>query len=333
MKIIVDNKIPFIKGRLEGVAETVYADISDFTPESVSDADALIIRTRTRCDEHLLKNSQVSLITTATIGLDHIDVEWCGSRSIEVCNAAGCNAPGVAQYVWSSLLRHGFNPEKDKLGVVGCGHIGSIVIAMARQLGVTTLVCDPPRKDAGLTDYDYRPLEELLCDCDAVTLHTPLTHDGKYPTFHLIGESRLLMMKPESILVNASRGEVVDNAAWLRHLNAHTGAKAIIDVWENEPDINGELLKKAIVATPHIAGYSLEGKQRATRMALESVERHFGVKVDKSGLCEDFNPATMNVTAADIIASYNPESDTRHLKERPEAFEELRGNYNYRKEI
>lgn len=330
-KIIVDNKIPFIKGRLEPVADVAYAAPADINSSLVKDADALIVRTRTKCNESLLGGSKVSLVATATIGMDHFDTEWLHRAGIRAVNAAGCNAPGVAQYVWSSLLRNGFDVHEHILGVVGKGHIGSIVADWGRKMGARVLVCDPPRKDFGLTDEDYLPIETLLRQCDAVTLHTPLTKSGDYPTHHLISCNQLAMMNPGATLINASRGPVVDNAAWREYLKSNPGAKAVIDVWEGEPDIDIELLCLAEIATPHIAGYSLEGKERATRMALEAVENFFGVDVDKSGLEEEY-VAPAIVSPEVIAGSYNPYTDTSLLRTSPDTLDQIRDSYPLRHE-
>lgn len=330
LKIIADNKIPFLKGRIECLGEVEYADPASFTPQMVKDADILVVRTRTRCDASLLEGSSVRLVVTATIGTDHIDLDWCAANGITVRNAIGCNAPGVAQYVWSSLLRNGFDPRTDTLGIVGYGHVGSIVAGWGRMLGCRVLVCDPPRKKAGMKDVDYLGLEQLLHDSDAVSLHTPLTREGDDATYHLIGTERLEMLKRGAILINSSRGGVVDNAAWREHLREGR-TKAIIDTWENEPGIDRELLAMATIATPHIAGYSLEGKQRATRMALEAIEEYTGVMLDKSGLEKGYvMPAA--IATEEICSSYNPFADTVALRSAPEGFERLRGDYDYRKE-
>lgn len=331
MKFVVDNKIPFIKGRLERIGEVVYVDPFAFTPELVKDADALIIRTRTRCNASLLTGSSVKLVATATIGTDQIDIPWCESNGITVENAAGCNAPGVAQYVWSSLLRNGFDPHRHTLGVVGKGNIGSIVADWGRRLGAKVIVCDPPRSKRGLTDEEYLPLETLLTRADAVTLHTPLTKDGEDPTYHLIGTSELQLLKQNAILINAARGPVVDNKAWVEWIKAHKG-KAIVDVWEGEPDINRQLLSGALVATPHIAGYSRQGKERATRMVLEAIERNFGINLDKSGLEGEYTPGKESIDSAVITRSYDPQTDTFPLRSNPENFEQLRSEYDYRHE-
>lgn len=330
LKIIADNKIPFLKGRLESIADVTYANPDSFDRDLVKNADALIIRTRTRCGAALLEGSSVKLIATATIGTDHIDLEWCKRNGIEIRNAAGCNAPGVAQYVWSSLLRNGFDPKEDTLGVVGYGNVGSIVADWGKKLGCRILVCDPPRKKSGMKDVDYLNLEQVLHEADAVTIHTPLTNTGEDATFHMIDAKHLEMLKRGAILINSARGSVVDNEAWKNHLKEGR-TKAFIDTWECEPGIDRELLKLATIATPHIAGYSFEGKQRATRMALEAVGQFFGISIDKSGLEGEYHIPHELATEV-ICTSYNPFSDTNALKNNPDCFEQLRSDYNYRKE-
>ncbi len=329
-RIIVDDNIPFIKGRLEPFADTVYADQFGFTPELVRDADAMVIRTRTRCDENLLKGSKVKIIATATIGMDQFDLGWCRDNGITCRNSPGCNAPGVAQYVWSALLRSGFDPERHTLGVVGCGNVGSIVADWGRRLGADVLVNDPPKAAAGASLPGHAELPELLREADAVTLHTPLTRDGEWPSFHLIGEAALALMKPGALLVNAARGPVADNAA-LRRAVASGHIRAVIDTWEGEPKLDKELLSLLKYGTFHIAGYSLEGKQRATRMVLEAIGEHFGFAPDLSGL-EGPYKAPARISAKAILDSYNPISDTLQLKADPDAFDTLRANYSFRRE-
>lgn len=331
LKIVADSKIPFLRGRLEPVAEMVYAPASEITPSMVRDADALIVRTRTKCGESLLKGSSVRLAATATIGTDHFDLGWLRDEGIDAVNAAGCNAPGVAQYVWSSLLRNGFKPGRHTLGVVGFGNIGTIVTDWGRKMGYKVMVCDPPRKGNGYTDEDYLPLHTLLKECDAVTVHTPLSYSGNHPTFHLVSRKEFGMMKKDSILINASRGPVVDNTAWREHLRSNPDARAVVDVWENEPAPDPGLMQLAEIATPHIAGYSIEGKERATRMVLEAVENKFNVSVDKSGL-EGAYAAPSTVEADVIIKSYDPYSDTALLRSNPTHFDNLRDSYTLRHE-
>lgn len=331
MKVIIDEAIPFIKGRTGKDTEVVYRPGNLFTPELVKDADALVVRTRTRCDENLLKDSKVKLVATATIGTDHIDTSRCESRGIKVRNAPGCNAPGVAQYLFASIFRKGFDPERDTLGIVGYGNVGGLVGKWAREMGIKTLVSDPLRAEQGLEDEEYLPLEEVLSRSDTITLHVPLTKKPlPYPTFHLIGRREIEMMKPEALLVNSSRGGVVEESA-LKEALQRGRIRAVVDVWENEPAIDPSLASLVEIATPHIAGYSAEGKRRATRMALEALHEELGIPVDLSGL-ECIPPEGRKISPDLILNSYDPEEDSRKLLNNLSDFESLRNNYNYRHE-
>lgn len=345
-RILIDRNIPYISGRLESVAQPIYLSQEEFTPERVRDADALIIRTRTRCDRNLLENSNVRLIVTATIGTDHIDQDYCREKDIEVRNCPGCNAPGVAQYVWSSVLRLGFKPGKHKIGIVGCGNVGTIVAKWGLMQGAEILVSDPPKaKDAAGKDWLPRlkesdnireaSLTDILKECDVVTIHTPLTSTGQFPTHHLINSNNLPLLKPGAILVNAARGEVVDNTALTECIEKRKKngeeIKTVIDTWEGEPAIDRRLLSLTTIATPHIAGYSAEGKQRATRMAIEAVNDFYGISGDTSALEGGYEfPETL--TPEEITASYDPFADDAELKNNPGRFESLRHDYDYRHE-
>lgn len=331
MKIIADKNIPFLKGRLEKAgAKVEYVGQFEFTPELVNDADALLIRTRTPINAALLKDSKAKLVATATIGTDQIDFGFTEKAGITVRNAPGCNAPAVAQYVWSTLLRSGFDPKTQTLGVVGKGNVGRIVVEWGRELGANVLVCDPPRKLAGESDEDYISLKELLQKADAVTFHTPLTREGEHATWHLAGKEELSLLRNGAILVNAARGPVVDNTALLAEVK--TGRiKAIVDTWEGEPELNRELLELVEYGTFHIAGYSRQGKERATRMVLEAVEETFDIEIDKSGLEGEYK-APAGLTAKMIVDSYDPQEDTRQLRLAPEEFDKLRNHYALREE-
>ena len=331
MRIIADSNIPFLEGRLPE-AELILLPATEIDADAVRDADALIVRTRTRCDSALLAASKVRLIATATIGTDHIDLPWCEANGITVRNAPGCNAPGVALYVWSNLLRNGFNPTRDTLGIVGCGNVGSIVAEWGDRLGARVLVADPPRKERRLTDREYLPLEQVLAGSDAVTLHTPLTHDGLHPTFHLVNKDTLRHLKPGALFVNAARGEVADTCALIEAIEDGRIRKAVIDTWEGEPRIDRRLLELAATATTHIAGYSVEGKQRATRMALEAVEKTLHVPVDLTGL-QGAYASPEKLTTEAIVAGYDPKEMTEALKSEPEKFESLRNSYPLHGEI
>lgn len=330
MKIIIEKNIPFIKGMLDNVAEVSYLAPDEINAAAMRDADALVTRTRTRCDASLLDGSKCRFIATATIGTDHIDLDYCRSHGITVKNAPGCNAPAVAQYVFAVIAKLRGLDTGFTLGVVGAGHVGSIIVDWAKDMGINTLVCDPPRADAegkeGFTD-----IEEIARKCDVITFHTPMTRDGKYPTFHLLDRNLVDKMERKPLIINSARGPVTDTQALLYGLHSGKIGFAAIDCWENEPGISPELLDLAAVATPHIAGYSREGKIRATRMSLDSLTSYFGLpKVEMAEKVPE--GAATGVTLASVASSYNPLDDTEALKSSPESFEKLRNTYNYRDE-
>ena len=335
MKIVADSKIPYLKGVLEQVAqEVVYVAGSEITSDVVRDAHVLLTRTRTRCDRSLLEGSKVEFIGTATIGTDHIDFDYCRQHGITVVNAPGCNAPAVAQWVHATILQwmHANNVSGNiTLGIVGVGHVGSIVARWAQQLGYRILLNDPPLAERSNEPFplhlSHSTLHELQRHCDIITFQTPLTRDGKYPTWHLCDEAFLQGLERCTLIVNAARGAVCDNEALLRW----RGGLAL-DCWEHEPAISRELLDKAFVATPHIAGYSRQGKQRGTMMVIEALNKHFGwhlpvPEIDKPLL------GAVAVTPELILDSYNPLKDSVALKTAPHKFESLRNNYLLREEV
>lgn len=329
--IIADDHIPFLAGRIKG-AEVKGVPDHTIDASLVKDADALLIRTRTRCNESLLGESNVRLVATATIGTDQIDMPWCAAHGITARNSPGCNAPGVALYVWGSLLHQGFDPKGKTVGVVGCGNVGSIVARWGELLGARVIVSDPPREKAGKRDHDYRPLKELLEESDAVTLHTPLIKGGEHPTYHLMGEEEFGFLKPGAYFVNAARGPVAETRALCRAIRDGKIGKAIIDTWEGEPETDSELRELADVATFHIAGYSVEGKQRATRMVLESVRDTLGLEVNLEGLAGPYEePAGLN--AERIKEAFDPAPLTAALKSHPEDFEKMRNSYPLHREL
>lgn len=329
MKVVIDSAIPYIAGVLEPYAEVVYRAGEQFSSSDVKDADALIIRTRTRCGEALLEGSRVKLIATATIGFDHIDLQYCASRGIEVVTAAGCNAAGVLQWVAATLAllarTQCWQPDQKRLGIVGVGNVGSLVERYARRWGFEVICCDPPRQER--ERGDFITLEELLPQADIVTLHTPLDDT----TRGMINPQTLALMKPSATLINASRGEVAQTEALLSAQQT-----LCLDVWEREPNINRELLAKAFVATPHIAGYSAQGKANAAMAVVRAVARRFALP-----LAEWYPSAVEPVERKDItwekmyqsVERYcNLPSESAILKSRPAEFEALRNNYNYREE-
>ena len=323
MKVVIDHKIPYIKEAVGNIAdEVIYLPGDAFTKEAVKDADALIVRTRTRCNRELLEGSRVKFIATATIGYDHIDVEFCRKAGITWTNCPGCNAGSVEQYVRMVLLllqqKKGLDLKHSTLGVVGVGHVGSRVAQMAESLGMRVLLNDPPRADKG--ESGFVDLATIASECDVITFHTPLNREGIYRTFHLADEDFLFNLKRTPFVINSSRGEVVDTASLLAALAAGRVKEAAIDTWEYEPHISKELMSVAFLATPHIAGYSADGKANATRMSLEALCRFFGIEAEFS----IFPPEGPN--------DYDPTRDSDWLKASPEKFEWFRGNYPIRRE-
>lgn len=330
LKIVAEKNVPFL-GELEEVAEVVRLPYGEITREAVRDADALIVRTRNRCDASLLEGSRVRLVATATIGTDHIDLGWCGRAGIEVANAPGSNAPGVAQYVLSSVAHISDRPLSElTIGVVGVGHVGSLVASRARSLGMRVLMCDPPRRDAEGGDQ-WSSLAEIAAQADVITFHTPLDADGEYPTVHLADRKFFDALRRRPIIVNSARGGVVDTDAWVEAIANGKAGKAVVDCWEGEPMVDGRLLDLAAVATPHIAGYSLQGKMRASQMALDAVCRHFGLgRLSVPGGCPP--PGALEISLDEVMSSYDPAADTAALRAHPEDFEKLRNNYHLREE-
>ena len=328
MKIIVDSAIPFVEGVFEPYARVVYRPGQQIAAADLHDADALLVRTRTRCDAALLDASPVRFIATATIGFDHIDLEYCRRRRIGVATASGCNARGVLQWVAAVLChlsrREGWRPPQKTLGVVGAGHVGEPVRQYAAAWGFRVLTCDPPR--AAREGGDFATLDETVRRCDLLSFHTPL--DGS--TRRMAGERLFEALRPGAVVINSSRGEVIDAEA----LRA-SGHPYVLDVWEHEPEIDRRLLEGAWLATPHVAGYSLQGKANAAAMAVRAVARRFGLPLE--GWYPDVAPVRPRPIGWDeltrtIDSYYDIAAESAALKARPERFEALRNAYAYRQE-
>ena len=349
MKIIADNKIPFLKGALEPYAEVLYLPGKETTPELVRDADALITRTRTICNEALLKGSKVKVIATATIGFDHIDTAWCEANGIIWRNAPGCNSWSVKQYITALLLtlarKHSLELSKLTLGVVGVGNVGSKVAEAAGILGMRVLLNDPPRarKEGAAAFTD---LSTLVEKSDIITLHVPLEKTGPDATWHLFDAKRIASLRKDQILINSSRGPVVDNAALKAALKAGALKAAALDVWEGEPDFDRELQGLLEIGTPHIAGYSADGKANGTTAAVRTVAEVLGLPLEDwtaSGIpappqALEFSIDTAGKTLQEVLAeavlhTYDISADSAALSAEPGAFERLRGDYPIRREF
>ncbi len=340
MKIVADTNIPFLKGVLEPYAEVVYMDGRSINREAMMDADAIVIRTRTRCCEETLSGTRVKMIASATIGTDHIDLQWCRENGIEVKNAEGCNAGAVANYIFSAMYavtsRRAIKMEDAVLGIVGVGNVGRKVEHMARTLGLKVLLNDPPR--AALEGEEgFVSLDTLLEQATIISIHVPLDST----TQGMCNDAFFEKMRPGTIFINASRGEVVDEAALLR-ARPKLGA-LVLDTWCNEPNVSQILIDACDIATPHIAGYSYQGKQNGTAMAVQAIARHFGFKDLEffSPAMEDaLMPKVINVKgktqgeiAAAVQYNYPIFTDDFLFRVNPSNFEKLRSEYNYRREF
>ena len=325
MKIVADINIPFLEGVLEPYAEVVYKDGRAIRREDILDADALIIRTRTRCNAELLDGTAVRLISTATIGTDHIDFDYCRSRGIIVHNAEGCNSGGVMNYVFSALYgmaaRKSIKLDGLTFGIIGVGHVGRKVEQMARTLGFNLLLCDPPRERAE-GPGKFCSMQYLLEHSNIITMHTPLDDTTRG--------------------MAASRGEVVDEVA-LMHAIPKLGT-VIIDTWSHEPNVNQTLLSQVDIATPHIAGYSYQGKLNGTSAAVRAVAQFFDIEDLKEFSLEaeapELQPIRLDLEgkgqgeiAAIFQYNYPIFIDDFMFRTNPADFERLRSEYNYRREF
>ena len=338
MKVVVDNKIPLIREAILSLAdEVLFLPGSEISNQAVRDADALIVRTRTRCDRQLLQGSRVQFIATATIGFDHIDTAYCREAGIAWTNVPGCNAASVAQYLQSIFLllekEKGFNLRETTLGIVGVGHVGTLVAQVAKRWGMRVLLNDPPRQEReGLGGFCS--LQQLVEESDIITFHVPLIREGAYRTYHLADDRFFQSLRRQPLLINTSRGEVVATEAIKRALGNGQIRQAVLDVWENEPHIDLDLLHHSYIGTPHIAGYSADGKANATRGALDALCRHF--HLPQRYTIEPPLPTPNHIQAPTLsealLQIYNPHRDSQALKAHPERFEQLRGNYPLRRE-
>ncbi len=345
MKIIADDTIPYLKGIAEPVADVVYLQSKAFTPEAVRDADALIVRSIDKCTRELLEGSRVKLITTATIGFDHIDTHYCEDAGITWKNAPGCNAASVGLYVLAALTALSLKREEPLrgkvLGIVGVGHVGRIVEKLATAIGMKVLRNDLPRADLE-GGSGFVSLETIAQEADIITLHVPLTRDGRYPTWHLANKDFFGKLQKRPWFINSCRGAVHDTAALLQAKKNGQISELILDCWENEPNIDRELLSLTSIATPHIAGFSADGKANATRMCLEAIERFFHLHLERIGEVRPPKPAqpVIDLDHWDkhrleqaVLTCFNPLRVDQRLREKPEQFEYFRNHYEHPREF
>ena len=355
MKIVADESILFVKEAFEKLGEVATYPGRDINSLAVKEADILLVRSVTGVDEHLLSGSKIRFLATATIGCDHVDTDCLRKRKVEFASAAGCNANSVTEYIVAALLilarRHGFFLSEKTIGVVGVGNVGSRVIEKAEVLGMNILQNDPvlERKTGQVR---FRPLEELLEKSDILTLHVPLAYEGQDATYHMADNTFFEKMKRGSFLINTSRGAVVDTLALLNALKQNTLKGAVVDVWEGEPQISKELLGEVELGTPHIAGYSLDGKANATVMIYQATCHFLNVTYDwklpelSPPPCPEIKVDARSENDAEILSqvvgkAYDLERDDGALREilkipspqRKTLFDQLRSEYPIRREF
>ncbi|HEX2969377.1 MAG TPA: 4-phosphoerythronate dehydrogenase PdxB [Bacteroidales bacterium] len=347
MKIVADDKIPFLKGALEKYAEIIYVPGKEINNGIIKDADALLVRTRTKCNEELLKGTAVKFIGTATIGYDHIDTQYCEKNNIKWTNAPGCNSSSVQQYITASILRiahdHHFNPADKTIGIVGVGNVGSKVEKTAKILGMNVMLNDPPReRKEGKKDFVL--LGDILYNADIITVHVPLITEGEDNTLHLFNEKSFKKMRKGTWFINSSRGEVTDTVSLKRAL-LNDKIHAVLDVWENEPEIDLNLMHLAFIATPHIAGYSTDGKANGTAMSVNALAKFFGLPLknwypenvpapaDTDFLIDCKGKSDFDIIREAVNHSYNIDRDDMRLRLSPGDFEKQRGDYPLRREF
>ena len=348
MKFIIDDKIPYVKGALEPFGDVIYLPGAKITKDIVKNADALLIRTRTICNETLLSGSSVKFIATATIGYDHIDTGYCRDAGIGWTNAPGCNSGSVEQYIASALVTYAQTKNLDLkdlcIGVVGVGNVGSKVARLCRLLGMKVLLNDPPR--ARTEDPSaFVSLENIMAAADIISLHVPLNLYGEDATYHLADTGFFSGLQRRPLLINTCRGEVVNTSAIKTALAQGLVSEYICDCWEQEPDIDLELLSMAWLATPHIAGYSRDGKAVGTQMSIQALSRFFSLGINHwqpAGIEPPGKPVfelnglgrnEQQLITEAILATYDIRPDDRALRKDPAGFELLRGNYPVRREF
>lgn len=344
MKIVADKNIPFLKGVAEKFGNVNYLAGSEFSEATIKDADTLIVRTVTHFDKNLLEGSSVKLICSATIGYDHIDTEYCDNHNIIWKNAPGCNSGSVQQYIASVLItmaqQKNFSLKDKTIGIVGIGNVGKKVSSICSLLGMRVLQNDPPRKDSENIP-DFVDLDVLMKEADIITFHTPLTKEGIYKTYHLADTEFFNSLEKKPIIINSARGAIIDTIAIKKAIKENQISGAIIDCWEKEPNIDLEYMQMVNIATPHIAGYSADGKANATRMSLTSVANFWNLDkapIDKIVVPEienniiDYSNLRHNKLENAILKTYNPLEDCKRLLDSPSDFSILRSNYPLRRE-
>lgn len=343
MKIVIDAHIPYLNGVLDAYADVKYVPAECIDNRAIKDADILIIRTPTKCTPALLQGSSVKFIMTASIGIDHIDTDYCKENGIIWRNSPGCNAYSVAQYVLASLLlycdKQALLPSDITVGVIGVGNVGKAVCDYLSKAGFKLLLNDPPRAEREGSE-GFVSLDEIAKRCDVVTLHTPLIKDGPHPTKYLADSNFFKSLAKKPLFINSARGGVTDDKALLNAKIEGKISDFVIDTWENEPNgIYTPLIDKAFIATSHIAGYSDDGKFNGSKTSAEEVAKYLGIDIEFTPNRAEPKKSIIDLSNSDnklldaVIATYNPIEDFKRLKQNPENFEKLRVEYPFRREF
>jgi len=346
--LIADAHIPFMEGILESHAKVIYIPGGRIDHELASDADGLIIRTRTHCNAELLKSTRVKFIATATIGFDHIDTDFCALNNIAWNHAPGCNSSSVKQYVAAALVtlarKHHFSLKGKRIGIIGVGHVGEKIAQLAGTLGMIPLLNDPPRERLE-GSRQFVSLEEIQETADIITFHVPLSHQGADKTYHIADERFFKNLGNKPFVLNTSRGPVTKTQAVKEGILSGVISGYVADVWENEPSIDKGLLDLSDIATPHIAGYSVEGKANGTASCVRAVSRFFNLGMDDwypSHLPPPQRPvielnadniSEERIIGNAILSTYNVLDDDKAFRANPSRFEDLRNFYPIRREF
>ncbi len=351
MNITADENIPYVKEAFSTLGKVTTVNGRTLSSHSLQTTDILLVRSVTQVNQYLLQNTAVKFVASATAGFNHIDLDYLQKNNIGFTRAPGSNAISAAEYVMAGISLWSLQNNKDlsrlSIGIIGCGNVGSRVKRLCEDIGIRCVINDPPLEADEPTRYDYSPIEEALV-CDIVTLHTPLSYDGQHPTYRLLNQHRIDTIKADTLFINASRGEVVKEPALRNRIKSKNDISLILDVWENEPTIDLTLLPYTFIGTPHIAGYSIDGKIRGTEMIYKAVCDFLSKKPSWSAKQVDFshNPRTIIQLSTDIdsrasiLQAYNIQQDDKDLKKslKDETlqdgtyFDSLRKNYPARRE-
>lgn len=338
MKIIADENMPLVHELFANLGEVVTLPGRSIAAKDMVDADVLLVRSITRVDRHLLEGSRVRFVGTATVGVDHVDHAYLVAHGIEFANAPGCNADAVVDYVFAALYALGADPSDGCVGIVGCGQVGGRLYRRLRELGVACR-CHDPFLTAS-QQPDLCTLEEVL-RADIVSLHTPLTTSGPYPTHHLLNADNLAQLREGAVLLNTGRGAVISNDDLRNLLARRKDLRVVLDVWQSEPDVDLALLDRVALATPHIAGYSVQGKENGTRMVHEALRKWMGRDTGRQGPDASLLPLRVRSVKDAVVSAYDIRKDDQRMRtvlaaagdHRGEAFDQLRKNYPHRHEF